>query len=185
MKKLFLFFAFVLIGFLSRVQTDNAPGEVYNGRGVVFGLEWRALFPSSRDGVKMRSIEAELLWGYQFNSAFTLFVPGTWTTGFFKMDKAKTYETTGQLGLGLGYSPLHTHSDRLELSLRSGSTLGGEWQYLYYDCGLRWQSDAIWSPLYVGVGVRYYDCYGGGIEDYCNFYIAVGVRILHKCNSRR
>lgn len=180
MKKMLLLLAFVLTGFAAQAQTD-----AFNARGVVFGAGWRGIFASSQEGVKMRGFEAELLCGYQFTPSFSLFVPGTCTIGLFRAGDAKSYETTGQLGLGLGYSPLHSHSDRLELSLRSGNTLGGTWQYLYYDCGLRWQSDVIWKPLSVGVGVRYYDCYGGGFGDYCNFYIEAGVRILRKCNPHR
>lgn len=183
-RKYLLLFILILTSYTVSAQSDGAwqvmPENSFDGRGMVLGFDFRGGFPSSHDGIRMRSIEADLSAGYQFDSSFSLFFPVTWTTGLFKAGDAKTYATTGQLGVGLGYSPLHTRSDRLELSLKGGSTLGGDWQYLYYDCGLRWQSDVIWKPLSVGAGVRYYDCYGGGFRDYCNFYISVGIRILYK-----
>lgn len=70
-------------------------------------------------------------------------------------------------------------------SLLPGCTVEGDWKHVYYDCGVRWQSDMLWAPLYVGAGVRYYDSYCGRFEDYCNFYIAAGIRILWRRSPGR
>ena len=149
-----------------------------NDAGAVWQAEIRSTFAPAHDNAEMRGIEPELAFGYRFDRRFSLYVPFAATVGLFKTDGVKTYEDTIQLGLGFAYSPLHEDGNRLENAADAGSTLGGDWRYTYYDCGMRWQFSEAFSPVYFGAGVRYYDCFGGGFKDYCTFYISIGIRFM-------
>lgn len=179
MKKICLSLLCLLGGLSAGYAQSAANGD----KGVFLRTELRGLVASKSEGVAQRGIDIEAIVGYRFDSRFTLFVPVTGTTGLFKADGAKSYEQAGALGLGFGYAPLHVGGDRLEITAKAGNTLGGHWHFRYYDCGLRWEwADRTISP-FVGLGVRYQDCYKGGLPDYCFFYASIGFS-LHWRRSR-
>lgn len=167
------------------VVSLRAQPAVDNRKGVLWQFELNSAVPSKSGGVEMSSIQPEIGIGYNFDPRFSLFVPMTGTLGLFESGNARSWDRSLQLGLGFSYAPLHTQHDRLGIGLKAGCTVDGDWKHVYYDCGVRWQSDVLWAPLYVGVGVRYYDSYCGRFEDYCNFYIAVGIRILWRRSPGR
>ena len=180
MKKILLSFGLLCAAFVVQAQSF-----VDNDKGMIWQFETRSLFSSKNDGVQQRIIDGELAVGYRFDPRFSLFVPFTGSVGLFKSAGAKSYEDAMQLGVGFGYAPLHADHDRIDLSVRVGNTLGGDWHFRYYDVGVRWQSDVLWAPLFVGAGVRYIDAYKNGFADYCHAYLTVGVRILWRCRSDR
>lgn len=174
-----------MFALLGAAAVAHAQSFVDNGKGMIWQFEFRNLFQSKSEGVKQRVLEEELAVGYSFDPRFSLLVPVTRSVGLFDADKAKNYEDAMQLGLGFGYAPLHTDHDRLDILVRFGNTLGGDWHFRSYDAGVRWQSDALWTPLFIGAGVRYVDAYKGGFADYCHVYLSVGVRILWHCGAGR
>lgn len=174
-----------IVRFAWAAAVAHAQSFVDNGKGMIWQFEFRNLFQSKSEGVKQRVLEEELAVGYSFDPRFSLLVPFTRSVGLFDADKAKNYEDAMQLGLGFGYAPLHTDHDRLDISVRFGNTLGGDWHFRSYDAGVRWQSDALWTPLFIGAGVRYVDAYKDGFADYCHVYLSVGVRILWHCGAGR
>lgn len=181
MKKILFLLSF-LFGSAVAMQAQSFAS---NDKGVFLRAELRALVQSKSDGVAQRGMDVEAIVGYRFNGRFSLYIPVTGTTGLFKTGGVKSYEQAGQLGLGFGYAPLRTDRDRLEVSLRAGNTLGGDWHFRYYDLGVRWE----WADLkilpFVGLGVRYQDCYKGGFPDYCFFYATIGFSIRwHRMKGR-
>ena len=175
----------LLFALLGAAAVAHAQSFVDNGKGMIWQFEFRNLFQSKSEGVKQRVLEEELAVGYSFDPRFSLLVPVTRSVGLFDADKAKNYEDAMQLGLGFGYAPLHTDHDRLDISVRFGNTLSGDWHFRSYDAGVRWQSDVLWTPLFIGAGIRYVDAYKGGFADYCHVYLSVGVRILWHCGAGR
>ena len=165
MKKILLLLS-CLFGSAIAVQAQSFAN---NDKGVFLRAELRALARSKSDGVAQRGMDVEAIVGYRFDGRFSLFIPVTATTGLFKAGGVKSYEQAGQLGLGFGYAPLHTTRDRLEIAVRAGNTLGGSWHFRYYDLGVRWEWADLKIPPFVGLGVRYQDCYKGGFSDYCFF----------------
>ena len=165
MKKILLLLS-CLFGSAIAVQAQSFAN---NDKGVFLRAELRALARSKSDGVAQRGMDVEAIVGYRFDGRFSLFIPVTATTGLFKAGGVKSYEQAGQLGLGFGYAPLHTTRDRLEIAVRAGNTLGGSWHFRYYDLGVRWEWADLKIPPFVGLGVRYQDCYKGGVSDYCFF----------------
>lgn len=174
MKRFLLFVGALCCSAAAMAQN---PG-IDNAAGMVWQAELRSAFAPERHNIDMRGIDLELAFGYRFDPRFSLYVPFAGTVGLFESDGVKSYDETIQLGLGFGYAPLHTDRDRLEIAANAGSTLGGSWRYSYYDCGLRWQFSTACSPFYLGAGVRYFDCFGGGLPDYCAFYVSLGVRFM-------
>ena len=181
MKKILLLLS-CLFGSAIAVQAQSFAN---NDKGVFLRAELRALARSKSDGVAQRGMDVEAIVGYRFDGRFSLFIPVTATTGLFKAGGVKSYEQAGQLGLGFGYAPLHTTRDRLEIAVRAGNTLGGSWHFRYYDLGVRWEWADLKIPPFVGLGVRYQDCYTGGFSDYCFFYATVGFSIRwHRMKGR-
>lgn len=182
MKK-YCFLLFLLIGGAVPALAQTTA-NANAGKGFLLRGELRALIKSTSGGVAQHGFEVEGTFGYRFDDRFSLFMPLTATTGLFKAAGAKSYEQAGQLGLGLGYAPLHTDCDRLDITVRAGNTLGGSWHFRYYDAGIRWEWTNFRTAPFLGVGVRYQDCYKGAFEDYCFFYATVGFSILWRSGRR-
>lgn len=169
MKKI-IFCFFALFSFCGlKAQSDDAKIS-----GWLAGVEFRGSSLAEKRDNKLGSMELDLSFGYGFSRRISLYVPLTETAGLFKNASGKSYEMATQLGLGLGYSPLHTSRYQLEIIAKAGSSLGGTWQFMYYDAGVRF---GLSNSIYLGVGIRYYSCYGGGFGNYCNYYGAIGFRI--------
>lgn len=182
MKKYLCLLVFLMLGGMTVAQTQTS---VNDGKGIFVQGELRATTQLKSNDVAQRGIEIEGIFGYRFDNRFSLFMPATATTGLFKTDGVKSYEQAGQLGLGFGYAPLHTDRDRLEIAVRAGNTLGGNWHFRYYDAGVRWEwTNFRAAAPYLGIGVRYQDCYKGAFGDYYFFYATVGFSILWRSTGR-
>lgn len=169
---------FVILLFLAVFCFQAHAQEKPLKKGWLVQFETRATAPFSDEEIKLRTLDFDATIGYAFDRRLTVHVPLTATAGLFKIGKAKSYQTPMQLGVGIGYDLLHGSDEQLELAAKAGSTLGGDWQFLYYDLELRY---FFTSGVSVGVGVRYFDTYKGGFKDHCNFYGAVGFRLFtHK-----
>lgn len=173
MKNIFLLVLCLCVSIAIQAQEVSEKSS-----GFISAIEVRSLFRSTNGNSEMKGIETEITAGYSFNRRFSLSIPLTETVGLFKKDDVKNYETTTQLGLRIGYSPVHSANTQFEIALKTGSTLGGTWQYMYYDLGLYYGSGyAHRRGAYIGAGVRYYQGYRGGLGNYCSLYITVGFRL--------
>ncbi len=176
MKKITLVFLLIILGKPGAAQTTDTMKGFVSTFETRFGTQSSSL-PFDKHPEFM-AVETEIAPGYGFNPHLSLYVPVALSAGLFDNGGVKNYETTGQIGLALGYSPLHDRRQRLEIIARTGSTLGGNWQFMYYDLGLRYGlGSGAKSGLYVGAGIRYYDTYRGPFDNYCNLYISIGFRV--------
>lgn len=171
-KTLFLLYSLFIVA--------NAVAQKSNDSDIGFmaGFEMRGSALSSKNDMNFKNAELEVMIGYDISHRFSFYLPVTQTVGLFNEDNIKNYETATQLGLGAGYSPINDKRIQLEIAGKLGTTLGGSWQYMYYDLGVRL---GLPRRIYVGVGVRYYDCYGGQFPNYCTLYGLLGCRLnFHK-----
>lgn len=170
MKKLLILATALLLATTITAQELRKPS------GPVFQFEFRGSNVTNND--KFGMAEAEVAIGYAFNPRLSVFVPLTVTVGLFGEEEGKGYQTAPQLGGGIGYSLLYTDRYQLEIVGCVGSTLGSldnnSWEYMYYDCGLRF---GLVDRCYIGIGVRDFNCYKGGFDNHCVFYAALGFRI--------
>lgn len=175
MKRLFLviFGALLCAGVHAQTTKERLSGFVY-----AFEMRGSNGNLSLNDHSEFGVAEYEALPGYAFSRRFAIYLPISGSLGLFNQHDVKSYEFTGQIGAGIGYSPLHTTKDQLELNAKIGSALGGDWRFVYYDFGLRYNFGGYKScrNIYLGLGVRYYDCFKGGFADYCNMYVALGFK---------
>lgn len=128
---------------------------------------------------KFAAAEWDVLPGYALSRRIAVFVPITTSLGLFNTDGVKSYELAGQLGAGLGYSPLHTPKDQLELSAKAGCSIGGKWHFVYYDFGARYHFGGYQSKSwigYLGLGVRYFDSFRRGFGDHLGMYVSIGFK---------
>lgn len=174
MKRIILFFSLFCI-YTSYAQSEK---EKIFGFNYAFELRGSGSKLSLNNNPEFGVAEYEALPGYAFNKHFSLYLPITGSLGLFDKSNIQSYKFSGQIGLGLGYSPLHTAKDQLELCGKLGSTIGGDWHFVYYDIGVRYNFGGYNScrNFYLGIGTRYYKCFKGDYANYCNLYVAVGFK---------
>lgn len=173
MKRSLLAFAALLC---CAVVFAQPTAEKDAGPVLAFETRMSCVELNARDGLKFAVGEFEALLGYDINRRFSVYVPLTETVGLFKRDDRKSYECATQLGLGAGCTAWRSERLRLEIVAKTGTTLGGDWRFVYYDAGLRL---GFTNSLYVGIGLRYYDTYRGKglFGNHCNYYAAFGGRL--------
>ena len=178
MKKILLSFGLLCAAFVVQAQSF-----VDNDKGMIWQFETRSLFSSKNDGVQQRIIDGELAVGYRFDPRFSLLcrLRGRWGCLRVRVRKATRMRCNSEWDSAMRRCMPTTTGSTFRSG--SGNTLGATGTSVITMSGVRWQSDVLWAPLFVGAGVRYIDAYKSGFADYCHAYLTVGVRILWRCRS--
>jgi hypothetical protein len=179
MKKVYLI-AIILLSSIA-VQAQKSTTNEYKGLSVLFESKLGNLELSKQDNRQFRTIEFESQFKFTFNRRLSISVPFGNTLGLFKEQAKKDFETSYQFGLAAGYSPFNDGEMQFEIIGNVGRSFGGNWQFVYYDGGLR---VGYLNGLYAGIGVRYYDTFKGDFGNHCNLYLTIGATIFSQKNRK-
>lgn len=117
--------------------------------------------------------------GYNFNKRWSVYLPMTSSIALFDREEGvKRYENSNTIGLAMGYSPIHTSADRLELVAQWDCSIQEDWRYRAYEFGMRYGDGHKNSGVlhYIEAGVRYFDTYRGAVPSNLTWYLGFGLR---------
>ncbi len=125
-------------------------------------------------------VDGTLTAGYSFNKTLALSVVMDLATGLFDYGDTRNYELNTTLGALMGINLYSGKYDGWELTLSSGSSLGGsDWGYLYGDAGIRWHNYPLsknnWHT-YFALGTRYYNSYYSRFDNRWIMYVGIGFK---------
>ncbi len=173
MKKIILSLSLLLA--LSAAEMKTAAAEP-RGRGFEFAVETRYNMPFGHTK-EFSAIDVEAAFGYSFDDRWSLLLPITASTGLFDAAGVRSYEIAGLVGLGCEYNVMNRRNFSLSLSPRVQTTLGGDWQYMCYDLGVRMR---YFTGPSGGLGFRYMDTYKTAIESRFCLYISFGFALFDR-----
>lgn len=177
MHKLSLFFiALILTITTARAEEPEQPAHWIDR--VPLTITLRSGKPFS-GGSSYYLLENVFRVGYNFNKRWSAYLPMTSSLALFDRNAGeKRYEDGCTIGFAVGYSPLHTRTERLELLAQWDCSVQCDWRYRAYEFGMRYGDGHKNSGLlhYIEVGVRYYDTYRGAMPSNLAWFLGWGIR---------